>query len=139
MSPNYNDPGQPGWRVPHDPLAFDLPAETVAGVVGAEQADSRKSSLADQWRTLADDAHDRVCLVNEYVVSDHVWEILSVEWDRPLPLDGRAMSAVMTRGAKRGNSELHIVDGLVVQQKSAKKGCHAHPRAVWRSLIWTGV
>lgn len=117
-------------KVPHDPPDFDLPAERIAGEVGAERADEREGDTVERWKALADEALDRACRDNDLVISDHVWQIVDREWDGPMPVDGRAMSGVMMRGRMRGVCEV-----TELYQKSARKGCHGHPRSVWRSLV----
>ncbi len=140
-------PRLPKPRTLHDPPAFDLPAEQAAAVAGAEQADEREGDESDRWRALADDAAERMFQANELVVSDMVWKIVDEEFGAPMPVDGRSMSGAMTRAARRGLSEVHYVPGIFngvetmykVTMKSARKGCHAHDRAVWRSLVWRGL
>ncbi len=140
--PPPEPPPPPRQLVLHDPPAFDLPAEQAAARAGAEQADDREDDESVRWRALADDAAERVCRANELLVSDMVWKIVDEEFGAPMPVDGRSMSGAMTRAARRGLSEVHYVPGIFngvetmykVTMKSARKGCHAHDRAVWRSL-----
>jgi hypothetical protein len=134
-------------RVPHNPPAFDLPAEQAAGRAGAEQAHDREGDEADRWRALADDAVERVCRANELLIVDLVWEIVDDEFGAPMPVDGRAMSGILTRAARRGLCEVHFVPGVFngeetlykVSKASARKGCHGNDVAVWRSLVWRGL
>lgn len=118
------------FRKDPEPTREESLAREIEKAEAAEKA--VHSNASEDWKSRADAALDRACRENELVVSDDVWDILDEE-DLSGPHDGRAMGHVMKRGAKRGSCV-----ATEMYRKSAREGCHGHPRTVWRSLIYEG-
>ena len=122
------------WDDSREPPKKKTKAELLAEAKAAkrEAMERVEKNATKAWSDLMLELVRCICLDTRRFTTDEVFDRYdSIEGDKPVTHETKAMGPVMLRAARLGycrNTE--------TTEKSRRKSCHNRPLAIWESLIY---